>query len=651
MSSIRQTATYGNWKSPITADLISGKSISLEGLSVNESNGKIYYLEGRPAEDGRSCIVEHSDHGAKDILPKSFSARTQVHEYGGASFTVNADGDLIFADWETKGVFALNPANGDHHPIIEADPEVYYADFNAHPIQTHLVLAIREDHHSKSVENSVVVLNAKTKKVHQIAYGADFYSHPQFSPDGKKVCWTQWDHPDMPWIGTVLYIADWHDEKVVEATIVAGKAGIESVTEPRWGSDGTLFFGSDRSGYWQLYRLDKGMTEPRHIKLNGLEETEFTGPEWWFGKYDSTRINKMIAMVTKNAASTLIIIDLAKDTFTNPNLPLILPLFHFDAVRRVSDTAFVVIASTATAPPALYYIDVETLPQMNVLRSSAQVDISSSLYSKAEHISFPRTYGEDKKGLAHALFLTPKNPEYEPPADKLPPLIVHIHGGPTLHTTPALNLELQYWTSRGYAIADVNYAGSTGYGRTYRELLDTKWGISDIADAASCVAYLASSGHIDPSRVGIVGGSAGGYAVLQALCVYPEIWAGGVSLYGISSLKALVEDTHKFESQYLFKLLFEPGTSDDEKEKIYRDRSPLYHAGKITAPVLLLQGSEDKVVPPNQAREMEEIIKKNGGDAEVIVFEGEGHGFRQAANVKRSIEEEEKWWVRTLLRL
>lgn len=319
-------------------------------------------------------------------------------------------------------------------------------------------------------------------------------------------------------------------------------------------------------------------------------------------------------------------------------------------MARISDTKFVVIGSTATAPSALYLIDLKYPSEPQVLKSSVDLGLSTSLYSEAEHVSFPRVYGEKKDDLGYALYLPPKNPEYKAPEGVLPPLIVGLHGGPTAHEAPGLSLMSQYWTSRGYAFVHVNYAGSTGYGRAYRDRLNRQWGIADVADAASCVAHLVSTSRIDRTRVGIRGGSAGGYGVLQALCVYPDIWAGGVSLYGISGLKALGEDTHKFESHYLFALVFDDGASEEEKERIYEERSPCFHADKIKAPVLLLQGSLDKVVPPNQTRAMERTIKANGGDVQVVIFDGEGHGFREGKNVKKAIEEEERWWNKTLLR-
>ena len=356
----------------------------------------------------------------------------------------------------------------------------------------------------------------------------------------------------------------------------------------------------------------------------------------------------LAATYTRNASNRLIVIDVDKESYRDPKLPF--RDIRNTAVARVTDTKLVVIGSTATAPDAIYLVDLERPSELQMLKSSADLGLPTLLYSQAEHISFPRVNGEATDGLGHALYLPPHNPEYKAPEGVLPPLIVSLHGGPTAHVGPGLSLMSQYWTSRGYAFAHVNYAGSSGYGRVYRDRLNGTWGVADVADAASCVAHLVSTSRVDPSRVGIRGGSAGGYGVLQALCVYPNIWAGGVSLYGISGLKALTQDTHKFESHYAFKLILEDGMSQEEQEKVYCDRSPYYHADKIKAAVLLLQGSEDKVVPPSQTRDTERTVKENGGDVEVIIFDGEGHGFRQEKHVKKAIEEEERWWVKTLLR-
>lgn len=366
--------------------------------------------------------------------------------------------------------------------------------------------------------------------------------------------------------------------------------------------------------------------------------------------YVSLTGDKVAAIYTKNGAENLILADLESETYTDLQLQIVSPAFYGSTIRRVSDTAFVVIGSTPKEPPAIYHVDVQKPITMSLLKTSADVDIPLDFYSTAELISFPIVYGEERDGQSHALYLPPRNPNYHAPPNSLPPLIISLHGGPTGHVSPGLSLALQYFTTRGYAIASVNYAGSSGYGRAYRERLDAKWGIRDIDDIASCVSYLAKTGKIDPTRVGVTGGSAGGYGTLQSLCVYPDMWAGGVSLYGIADMKTMTETTHKFESHYLDGLLFRKGASEAEKENVLKERSPLFHPSKIKAPVLLLQGTEDKVVPPDQASDMERIIRENGGDVKLMMMEGEGHGFRMSENIKKATLYEEEWWVKTLLK-
>ncbi|RDW63957.1 putative dipeptidyl peptidase IV [Coleophoma crateriformis] len=655
-ASHKTTAAFGSWKSPITTELLTAKSIGLSAVHAHASNGMVYYQEDRPAEAGRSTIVEYSPtQGAREVLPKEYSASSGIHEYGGGEFCVGADGDVVVVDGNSNAVLSINPSSGVVRTVIEPNENLRWADFDVHPTDPKWILAVKEDHVPEPVENLLVAVNSETKETHVVARGADFYKYPRFSLDGKRICWVQWNHPDMPWTGTELYVADWHDGKIGEKQYVDGKAIQVAVDEPSWGRDGTLFYVSDATGYGQLYRLDPGAQSARHIQLKGLEDVEFSGRNPALGSrtFLSLSASTLVAAYTRNATNFMISIDLATETWKDLGLPLI--AVRKSALARVSDTRFAVIGGTAKAPVALYEVDLADPSSLKIIKSSMDIALSDAYFSEAQHISFPRVYGNDKTGTSHCLFTPPKNPEFEGLPGTLPPLIVSLHGGPTSHVAPGLALEIQYWTSRGYAWVDINYTGSSGYGRAYRDALNGKWGVADTDDSASCVSHLISAWLVDGSRIGIRGGSAGGYGVLQALCIYPDLWAGGVSEYGVSDVAALARDTHKFESHYLFKLLFENGTagiSEEEIERVYRERSPLYHADQITAPVLLLQGTADKVVPPNQTLAMEKIIKERGGDVDVkvVMFEGEGHGFTKAENVKQAIEEEEKWWTKTLVR-
>jgi dipeptidyl aminopeptidase/acylaminoacyl peptidase len=322
---------------------------------------------------------------------------------------------------------------------------------------------------------------------------------------------------------------------------------------------------------------------------------------------------------------------------------------QYASVRRISDNKFAIVGSRTIAPAALITLDMKTKAHA-VLRSTTSISLPQTIFSESRGISFPRTYGQDKTGLAHAIFIPPHNPDFAPVPGTKPPLIVYSHGGPTANASPGLSLASQYWTSRGYAYVSVNYAGSEGYGRAYMESLNSFWGIKDVDDCASCVAYLAEQGVIDGSRVGITGQSSGGYTVLQALCTYPDLFAAGSSLYGISNLILLAAGTHKFESHYLYPLMFAKGMTPAEQEKILHDRSPCNHAERIKSPLLLLQGVDDKVVPLDQALAMAKVLKEEGKDVKLVTFEGEGHGFRKEENVKRATEEVEQLWKRTLVR-
>ncbi|KAG0649649.1 Dipeptidyl aminopeptidase BIII [Hyphodiscus hymeniophilus] len=662
-----QVEPYGTWESPISADLVSGKSVSFaEVHTFSMSNcplssqmkpkaGSVYLIEGRPAENGRCCIVERQGDEWIDILPPQYNARTRVHEYGGGACLACPDGSLIFSDFKTNGVFRLNAAD-DVQPIVDASETLRFADFDVHPRHDNLILAVQEDHSGgtiETVENRIVLINSDDKSTRVIRQGADFYWAPKFNHDGSRICWIQWNHPDMPFTGCELYVADWKNGSISNAKYVAGKAGEESVGQPKWHEDGTLFFSSDRTGFAQLYRLAFPSFEVRPMILAGWEDADITakGPFVVLGSNTYIILNskQLVVTATKLATDSLLLVDI--ETSNSVELPLGLVNIPMNSIRRISDTKFVILGSEYISPSALYSVDVTKPSEKLLLKSSTTIPLSPSIYSIAKHVTFPRSQGKETGGVAHAIVTPPHNPSYVPVPGSKPPVIVSIHGGPTSHTTPGLDLTTQYWTSRGYAYVHVNYVGSSGYGREYRQALNYFWGIKDVEDSASCVAYLAEAGLVDGKKAGIVGGSAGGYTVLQSLVNFPKLWAGGNSLYGIGNLKTLSTDTHKYESHYLYRLIFPDDTTEEEKEKVYRDRSPCLHADKIESPLLLLQGADDRVVPLPQSEEMERVMKKGGKDVKLVVFEGEGHGFRAEKNLKASLLEEEKLWRRTLLGL
>ncbi|KAF3933247.1 Seprase [Dactylella cylindrospora] len=660
-------APYGTWESPISVEELSSKSLSLQECGVSFSANGIYHIEGRPAESGRSviCYTSLKSGATVEVIPKDFSSRSTVHEYGGSSFKQYPDKEafVFTTPGEKKGVYRVTVSEGEDGNVSPGQPAELvpgnkadrYGNFSINPKDTKWILAVKEDHtidRPDKVVNTLVSIfgDPGTAKVEVVAEGKDFYSAPSWNPEGTKVAWLQWDHPDMPWTGSEVCIADWVDGKLKNVRVIAGKATTESICQPRWSPDGTLFFASDKTGYWQLYNLNEDGSL-QHVLLPGLEEAEFAYAEWQLGwhSYDFLSPTNIVANYVVNATSKTILVNTSNMSYRDLDLPFVDTSPY--SVKAVSDSSFTIIASTADKPSALYLCtisDRETSHKEIAL--STPVSVSQSLVSPAQHITFPRISSPEPSTQAYAWYYAPQNPAYKAPEGTLPPLVISLHGGPTAHSTCGLSLAIQYWTSRGYAYAFVNYSGSTGYGRKFRDSLNSKWGVADVSDAADCAHYLVSQNVVDKTRIGIVGGSAGGYGVLQAICSYPDIWAACVSNYGISSLKALVEDTHKFESKYMDYLLWEPSASEAEKEKILDERSPLLRAGNIKAPVLLLQGVEDRVVPKEQAEEMAKVIKDNGGVVEVVLFEGEGHGWRKQETVVKAINMQEEWWRKYLVR-
>ena len=559
-----KVAPYGTWESPITSEMLSGQTVILSDAIADPKSGTIYYLEERPAEDGRSCIVACNGNQINDVLPKEYSARSRVHEYGGGSMAMGSDGRVIFTDLRTFGVFALSYSGTGSvkvTPLVEANAKLRFADFDMHPNYARWILAVREDHRDgedvDKIRNEIVVIDTETKQSRVVIQGADFYAHPKFSPDGKKVSWVQWNHPDMVWTGSMLYAADWTSGEVGEHVHIAGEARKESIGEPKWSPDGTLWFASDRTGFWQLYHLEGGNGNPQYLKLKGMEDADFSRPEWFLGALVNVRSernfikltissstftcltgNTIVAGYTKKASTRLLIIDKKTATYTEPDFPHLDGVF-FDKVKRLSDSKFIMLGRTLISPQALYLLDTKAPALKRVIKSTADPSIPTSLYSLPQHISFPRLYEREKGGQvnAHTIFTPPHNPKYKAPAGTLPPLIVSVHGGPTLHTSQRMDVITQYWSSRGYAVANLNFAGSSGYGRVFRDALNGWFGVVDSSDAISCVDYLAKQGLVDGKRASIRGASGGGYCVLQSIWMYPDVFKGAVSEYGVGSLR------------------------------------------------------------------------------------------------------------------
>ncbi|TVY68995.1 Dipeptidyl aminopeptidase BIII, partial [Lachnellula suecica] len=613
MASQRKVAPYGTWSSPITSEITSGGEVKFNQVHVNQETGRIYLVEGRPAEKGRCVIVEVKPNGESiDILPKGYSAASKVHEYGGGAAILGPDGKFVFTDSYTDGIFLLSP-NGDVDEVISGDPKVRYADFHVSPVEPQWILAVQEFHRDNGeVLNTIAAINVKAKTAKVVVSGADFYSHPKFSPDGKKVSWVQWVHPDMPWTGSELYVGEWKEGEVQEMKYIAGKARKESICQPRWHLDGTLFFETEPTGFWQLYNYDITTDKVKYTHLEGYEKVDIGAREIKLGNCNHVPLSDENLVVTyiRNAANGVLVYNIPKKEVTELDLGIC--AVAFCGIRRVSDTTFAIVGATTKASTALYLVDINKPVDKKLLKSSANTGLPTSIFSEPTLISFPRTHGTNPSTFSHGVFIPPNNPDFEAPPGTKPPLIVSIHGGPTSHDTPSLALNSQYFTSRGYAYCHVNHAGSMGYGRAYRDELEYNWGIKDVEDTVSCIEYLDAQGLADGKKVGIRGGSAGGYTVLQGMVTYPDVFAAGCSLFGVSALKSLAQDSHKFESHYLFSLLFPWGTSEEEKERIYYERSPAFHADKIKSPLLLLQGSDDKVVPLNQALEMQKAMKENG---------------------------------------
>jgi dipeptidyl aminopeptidase/acylaminoacyl peptidase len=615
-----RVAPYGSWKSPITSDLIVSGTFGLGQIALDGSD--VYWTEMRPAEGGRYVIVRRrADGQISDVTPAPFNARTRVHEYGGGAFTVT-DGMVYFSNFADQRLYRQTPS-AEPQPITP-EANLRYAD-GVIDRRRHRMICVREDHTMagrEAINTLVGVQLDGTAGGEVLISGSDFYSSPRLSPDGSRLAWLSWNHPNMPWDGTELWVSEIKaDGSLGELKRVAGGKD-ESIFQPEWSPDGVLYFVSDRTGWWNLYRWREGRTEA----LCEME-AEFGQPQWGFrmSTYAFESPQRLICTYLERGVSRLA----SLDTNTLKLEPIETPYTRIDNLCAAPGRV-VFGAGSPTEASSIVQLDLATR-QIEVLRRSSELAIDAGYLSSPRAIEFPTEH----ELTAHAFFYPPQNRDYVASPGERPPLLVMSHGGPTAATTPTLRLGIQYWTSRGIGVLDVNYGGSTGYGRAYRQRLNGEWGVVDVDDCVNGARFLVERGEADGNRLAITGGSAGGYTTLCAL-TFRDDFKAGASHYGVSDLEALEVDTHKFESRYSHSLV----GPYPERSDLYRERSPIHYTERLSAPVIFFQGLEDKIVPPNQAEMMVAALRAKGLPVAYVAFEGEQHGFRRAENIKRALDGE-----------
>ena len=624
-----QVAPYGSWKSPLSAERAVAAGIGLGDVGFDGDD--VLWQESRPAEKGRSLIMRRNPDGTlHELTPAPFNARTRVHEYGGRAYLMDR-GVLCFSHDDDQRLYRA-AAGQLPQPITPEGVALRFADLCADAPRG-LIWAVREDHRSRGeARNALVALRADgdPNGGRIVAEGHDFYASPRLSPDGRRLAWLSWNHPDMPWDGCELWQAEVDAAGGLHAARCIAGGRNESVQQPLWSPDGHLHFISDRSGWWNLYRWGGAEAEA----LCPMP-AEFGQPFWNFGLATCAFVSaqQLACCFSQDAVAQLAVLDLATRQ-----------------LHRLA-TPFSAFGSIAAAPGRLLFTGASPLQPMSVcllhlddgrletLRRGSTIDADPDYTAQPQAIEFPTAGGL----TAHAFFYPPCNRDFVGPADEKPPLLVLGHGGPTSMATNAYRANVQYWTSRGIAVLDVNYGGSTGFGRAYRQRLDGAWGVVDVQDCIRGARHLVARGDVDGRRLVIRGSSAGGYTVLSALAFH-DTFACGTSLYGIGDLETLLQDTHKFEAHYMDRLV----GPWPEAQALYRARSPLHHLDGLKRPLLLLQGSEDRVVPPTQSRRMHAALKSRGVTVAYLEFDGEQHGFRQLKNIVRALEAEAFFYAHVL---
>ena len=610
---------YGSWPSTLSAELITRAA---PGLNFLQSHGeRLFWVESRPWEAGRNVIMcREGDGSTRDLLPAPFSHQSRVHEYGGMAYAMD-DSHLYFVNAADQRIYQLALAQ-DKQPVAITAAGSRFADLVIDQARQQLI-AVGETHHdNREPENTLVSIDLADGSLSTLVSGADFYAFPRISPDSKQLCWIEWQHPNMPWDSTQLWLANFSDGGLSDKMLVAGADNNEAIFQPQWSPDNQLYFVSDKNNWWNIYRIENGSSQPV------LEiEAEFATPLWQFGmtSYDFIDADTIACVYTKNGIWHSGFIDIQSGQLNTIKCQY----SSMQAVTCHQDKLYLV-AGAAALPSEL--ISISRHAKVTSIYSPATLALAPENLSEPQSILFAS--GRDNQPV-HAFYYPPTNANYCGIEGELPPVIALCHGGPTGATDSGLNLKLQYWCNRGFAVVDINYRGSTGFGRTYRHSLAGAWGIADVEDTQHAIRYLTEQQMIDPQRCLIRGGSAGGYTVLSAL-TFTDTFQAGASLYGIGDLETLAKDTHKFESRYMDSLI----GPYPERRDIYLQRSPIHHAEGLNCPVIFLQGLEDKVVPPNQAEMMVKLLEEKGIKVAHVTFPDEGHGFRKANNIIHAMESE-----------
>ncbi len=618
---------YGSWQSPITSDLVASDSVTLDAVRMHADT--IYWLERRPAESGRTVIVSCRHDLKQDLIPQPYNARSRVHEYGGGVYCTSDQG-VFFVNDSDQDIYRVRGGSAPER-ITHTGKNMRFADLSFDSRRQRIV-CVCEDHSNSGTEplNSLVAVEIASGNIETLQRGYDFYSSPRLDNDGLRLAWLCWNHPNMPWDGTELWVADIDAQGKPGSPMHVSGDDTTSIFQPEWSPDNTLYFVSDKTGWWNIARLDKaGTTFVTRL------ESEFGLPQWVFGQTTYAfcgRDSVYCAHITDGRGRLSHL-----DTTTLEMTGITVPHNAFTSICAGHDTVCY-IAASETEFPQVVKLDVDR-PEPVTVASACTTRVDEGFISSGQNISF-RTRHSDE---AYAIYYPPANRDYDAPPTELPPLIVLSHGGPTAAADGSLDLRKQYWTSRGFAIVDVNYSGSTGYGRNYREGLRNGWGIRDVDDVCDAAEYLAGRGIVDRDRLIIKGSSAGGYTVLCAL-TFRDLFACGASYYGISDLESLLADTHKFESHYTEQLV----GPYPERRSDYFDRSPINFVDRLACPVIFFQGLEDRVVPPSQAEAMVAALKQKNIPVSYVPFANEQHGFRRASTIKTALDSELSFYAVTL---